>query len=125
MSAVTLPKDVNPIFIVSVVIPERNYRFRLASVGGTVVGPHLFNRYVDVRTYLEMFDNVIFPAGAVNYRLYRNAFEGIWWMQDGAPAHRSRQVTRRLAEIFGDLSLIHSVEWPPRCPYLTPCDFFL
>ena len=33
----------------------------------------------------------------------------------------------RLAELFGDrvIALFHRVEWPPRSPDLTPCDFFL
>jgi len=36
-------------------------------------------------------------------------------------------VTERLSELFGDqiVSLNQQVEWPPRSPDLTPCDFFL
>jgi len=38
-----------------------------------------------------------------------------------------RNVTDRLHELFGNqvVSLNRPVEWPPRSPDLTPCDFFL
>ena len=56
-----------------------------------------------------------------------NQFRRIWLAQDGAPPHRRRFVTDRLAELFGDrvIALNHVVEWPPRSPDLTPLDFFL
>ena len=46
-------------------------------------------------------------------------------MQDGAPCHRTNIVRNRLREVFGNriIGLGHSVEWPPRSPDLTPCDF--
>ncbi|XP_030848369.1 uncharacterized protein LOC115926899 [Strongylocentrotus purpuratus] len=51
----------------------------------------------------------------------------IWWIQDGAPAHRRIIVRNRLAELFNErvIATYHPVEWPPRSPDLTPCDFFL
>ncbi|XP_041477271.1 uncharacterized protein LOC121425309 [Lytechinus variegatus] len=47
--------------------------------------------------------------------------------EDGAPCHRSRDVTERLTQLFGDrvISLDQEVEWPPRSPDMTPLDFFL
>ena len=53
--------------------------------------------------------------------------ERAWWAQDGAPPHRRRTVTARLAELCGNrvIALNHQVEWPPRSPDLTPLDFFL
>ena len=55
-------------------------------------------------------------------------FRGLWWAQDGAPAHRLIAVRDRLNAVFGNnrvIGLGHNVEWPPRSPDLTPCDFFL
>ena len=55
-------------------------------------------------------------------------FRGLWWAQDGAPAHRLIEVRDRLNRVFGNnrvIGLGHDVEWPPRSPDLTPCDFFL
>ena len=54
-------------------------------------------------------------------------FRHLWWAQDGAPAHRLLAVRERLQEVFGNhvIALNHDVEWPPRSPDLTPCDFFL
>ena len=44
-----------------------------------------------------------------------------------APAHPLCDVTARLRELFGNrvIALHHAVEWPPRSPDLTACDFFL
>ncbi|CAI6344004.1 unnamed protein product [Macrosiphum euphorbiae] len=43
--------------------------------------------------------------------------------QDGAPAHFSVQVRTFLNENFS--GWIGIVDWPPRSPDLTPCDFAL
>ena len=53
-------------------------------------------------------------------------FRGLWWAQCDAPAHRLLEVRDRLNETFGEnrvVGLGHNVEWPPRSPDLTPCDF--
>ena len=57
-----------------------------------------------------------------------NLFEDhLWWFQDGAPCHGTLLVRDRLRELFGNqvVALNHAVEWPPRSPDMTPCDFFL
>ena len=55
------------------------------------------------------------------------AFRRLWWVQDGAPAHRCIIVRDRLQELFNHrvIALNRDPEWPPRSPDLTPCDFFL
>ena len=55
-----------------------------------------------------------------------NQFQRLWFQQDGVPAHRRLIVKARLQEVFGQriISLGNTVEWPPRSPDLTPCDFF-
>ena len=51
----------------------------------------------------------------------------LWFMQDGAPAHKARVVTQYLRAVFGDrvIALGWDPEWAPRSPDVTPCDFFL
>ena len=51
----------------------------------------------------------------------------LWWMQDGAPCHRTNVVRNKLGEVFRNriIGLRHAVEWSPCSPDLTPCDFFL
>ena len=56
----------------------------------------------------------------------RGVFRRLWWVQDGAPAHRLVAVKKRLAEVFGNrvIALYHDVDWPPESLDLTSCDFF-
>ena len=77
-----------------------------------------------------MRNEFVFPqlAEHLNNYYWNGRFRGPWWIQDGAPAHRLIEVRDRLDEIFGNDRLVglgHDVEWPPRSPDLTPCDFFL
>ena len=75
-----------------------------------------------------MINNDVLPQLLQHFELQvGSAFRHLWWVQDGAPAHRLRAVTDRLRELFGNrvIALHHAVEWPPRSPDLTPCDFFL
>jgi len=94
---------------------------------GQIIGPHFFNRNVNGRVYREMLEQVVFPAVAHIYQRYGDNFNDLWWFQDGAPAHRSRDVRRVLQERFEHriVALNHDIEWPPRSPDLTPLDFFL
>ncbi|CAF3979924.1 unnamed protein product [Rotaria sp. Silwood1] len=48
------------------------------------------------------------------------------WQQDGAPPHYGEIVRDYLDDIFVDwIGRRGTVEWPPRSPDLTPCDFSL
>ena len=97
---------------------------------GTIIGPFFFGQSINGEDYLDMINEEVVPAlrQLPRYRSRRNnQFRRIWWAQDGAPPHRRRIVTDRIAELFGDrvIALNHAVEWPPRSPDLTPLDFFL
>ena len=94
---------------------------------GQLIGPYFFNRNVNGRTYIEMLEGTAFPAIRRIYQRFDDVFDGIWWFQDGAPAHRSLAVRNVLRQKFQNrvVALHHDVEWPPRSPDLTPCDFFL
>ena len=72
-----------------------------------------------------MLNESILPSLELAYN--RNEFRHIWFQQDGAPAHRRITVKEKLREVFGQrvLALGFNVEWPPKSPDLTPCDFFL
>lgn len=91
---------------------------------GTVIGPFFYDVNLTGDLYLEMLDELIIPA---IQQAYGNNFRNVWFMQDGAPAHRRITVSQRLREVFGQriMALGFPVEWPPRSPDLTPCDFFL
>jgi hypothetical protein len=97
---------------------------------GLLVGPYFLHGNVNGIAYLRMLNEFVFLQLAVNFnnQYWEGLFRGLWWAQDGAPAHRLIQVRDRLNEVFGNnrvVGLDHDVEWPPRSPDLTPCDFFL
>ena len=93
----------------------------------TLLGPYFFVNNVNGRTYLEMLNNQAFPQINRNYNINLLHQNNLWWVQDGATAHRTRPVRRRLQEVFDQrvIAMGHTVEWPARSPDLTPCDFFL
>ena len=98
---------------------------------GEILGPHFFDANVNGEIYVNMIDAQVVPEMDLIYD--RDIFgdvrygENIWWFQDGAPCHQRRIVTDRIEELFGNqvVALNHGIEWPPRSPDLTPCDFFL
>ena len=97
---------------------------------GLIFGPYFFVQNVNGISYLRMLNEFVFPQLAENFnnQYWEGMFRGIWWAQDGAPAHRLIEVRDRLNAVFGNNRIIglgHDVEWPPRSPDLTPCDFFL
>jgi len=98
---------------------------------GTLIGPVFFRQNINGDRYLQMINEDVVPFIEQNlprFQLQQNGqFQRAWWAQDGAPPHRRRTVTDRLAELFGDrvIALNHQIEWPPRSPDLTPLDFFL
>lgn len=95
---------------------------------GSLLGPFFFEGNINGRAYLEMINEQIVPALLRVYELPEiGAIQDIWWAQDGAPAHRNREVIARIRAIFREniIALGHVVEWPPRSPDLTPLDFSL
>ena len=96
---------------------------------GTLIGPFFFERNVNSASYLELLNESVLPElfREFNGQFVNGRFQRLWWAQDGAPPHRSTEITDWLAEIFRDhvIALHHDPEWPPRSPDLTPCDYFL
>ena len=91
---------------------------------GQVIGPLFYEGNLTGERYMEMLNNSIIP---LMQQAYGHLFRYVWFMQDGAPAHRMIIIRNKLQELFGHrvIRLGFDVEWPPRSPDLTPCDFFL
>lgn len=96
----------------------------ISSVG--IIGPWFFEedeRVVTVNSdrYVNMLEEFFVP------RLDEMDLRDVWFQQDGATAHTARSSMALLREHFPGrlISLRGDLEWPPRSPDLTPCDFFL
>ena len=61
------------------------------------------------------------------HQIHGNRMNRLWWIQDGAPCHRTIAVRYLLTAVFNNsiIALNHAIGWPPRSPDLTQCDFFL
>ena len=93
-----------------------------------LIGPHFFKNddgdtvNVSGDNYLHMLRNFFLP------RLAQVAdINNVIFQQDGAPPHYSLAVRSFLNEHFADrwIGRRGPLEWAPRSPDLTPCDFFL
>ena len=75
---------------------------------GMIFGPYFFERNVDGIAYLWMFNEFVFPqlADHFNNQHWERWFRGLWWAQDGAPAHRLIPVRDRLNDVFGNNCVI-------------------
>ena len=91
---------------------------------GSIIGPFFYENNLNSERYLEMLNNEIIPELRAAYREH---FNQIWWLQDGAPAHRTNIVKTRLSDVFNHriIGIGFDTEWPPRSPDMTPCDYFL
>ena len=126
------PKGERPGFCYNVSSSKEKVTVWAALCGnGTILGPYFFDDNVNGMVYLNMLNDDVVDDMMVNFpynHFAENLFENnIWWFQDGAPCHQSRMVTARLQELFGEqlVALHRPIEWPPRSPDITPCDFFL
>ncbi|KAF2350323.1 hypothetical protein FHG87_018919 [Trinorchestia longiramus] len=92
--------------------------------GFLLVGPYFYNSNLNALEYLDLINNWIVPR---LQETHGNRINRTWWIEDGAPAHRTVAVREKLNELFGNriFALNHRIEWPPRLPDLMPCDFFL
>lgn len=87
-----------------------------------VIGPFFFEDNVNQHTYEAMLTQNVLPAVR---QLPRHI--NMYFMQDGAPAHRTKRIIAMLKNEFPNklIALGSDIPWPPRSPCLTPCDFFL
>lgn len=95
-----------------------------AVVGNRIIGPYFFEGNVNGQTYEDLLRNHL-PVLLNDAGVPEQAIEGLWFMQDGAPAHRANIVTECLNEMFGDrwVGMGAPMFWPPYSPDLSPLDF--
>ena len=112
--------------------PRKAYYLGSNCGNGVILGPYIFEQNVDGQAYFHMLNELPLPQLVINFynQYWEGLFRGLWWAQDGAPAHRLVAVRDRLNEVFGEnrvIALHHIVEWPSRArsPDLTPCDLFM
>lgn len=89
---------------------------------GQVIGPLFYEGNLTGERYMEMLNNSIIP---LMQQAYGHLFRYVWFMQDGAPAHRMIIIRNKLQELFGHrvIRLGFDVEWPPRSQDLTHATF--
>ena len=93
-----------------------------------LIGPIFIVGNLNGQAYLDIINNQVVPQLRAWYGQQRQgAIPRKYWLQDGAPAHRRRDVTARLQVLFPHrvVALGQQPEFPPRSPDLTPLDFFL
>lgn len=88
-----------------------------------IIGPFFIDGNLTAERYLNLLRNQVVPAirNAVG-----DAFERVWFQQDGAPAHFGVVVREFLNQTFPNqwIGRTGTTEWPPRSPDLSPLDFF-
>lgn len=101
---------------------ERKVMCWAAIVGGQVM-IHWFDQGASVNgsTYMDVLENVLWP------KVRAVAEErGLWFQQDGATVHTTRQARAWLNEAFRGrvISRLTDHPWPARSPDLSPLDFW-
>lgn len=99
-------------------------------VSDRIIGPYFFDGTLTGQRYLDFLRNELIPALC---RLFPNANnpnipgDFVWFQQDGAPPHFSREVREYLNDVFPGrwIGRRGPIEWPARSPDLTPMDFSL
>lgn len=88
-----------------------------------VIGPIFYNGALNGARYMNWLENEI-EIHLEDIPL--NDYMNIIWQQDGAPVHNTLRVTEFLNERYDTwIGKNGTIAWPPRCPDLTPLDFFL
>jgi hypothetical protein len=88
-----------------------------------IIGPYFFEEEtVTGENYLEMLKEFFHPI-LIRKRIVRRVI----FQQDGAPPHYAKAVRAWLNKHFPGkwIGRRGAIEWAPRSPDLTPCDFFL
>ena len=85
-----------------------------------IIGPFSIESNITSDNYLNLLRNQIIPA---IQDIAEEAFQNIWFQQDGAPAHFSLWVWNFFSGIFTDrwIGRRGTIEW---LPGLSPLDFF-
>lgn len=93
-----------------------------------VIGPYFFEDdngatvTVTSERYRQMFNEFFLPE----LRRKRIPIRQVWFQQDGATAHTARNSMETIRAVFRGriISGFGYIEWPPRSPDLSMCDYF-
>lgn len=93
-------------------------------VGSRIIGPILFQGHLTGVRYLNFLQNEI--ENNLN-ELPLAVLRRIYFQQDGAPPHNTREVVNYLIENFNNKVIATNgpIQWPARSPDLTVLDFFI
>lgn len=117
--------DVNPNFTIQT---RDQYSFKTNVWCGIykarVIGPYFFRQNLNSQRYLDFLNTYLFNfihEFPISDRLQ------IWYQQDGAPCHSTRNVRQYLNFLFNGkiIDRYSDLFWPARSPDLSPLDFFL
>lgn len=96
----------------------------------TVRGIYLthFTETVNAGRYIDLLQTKWFPFAQKN-----NVVDGYYFMQDGAPPHRTKDVFDALHAVYGERIIGYGypahtfvgLDWPTYSPDLNACDYFL
>lgn len=94
-----------------------------------IIGPFFFEDdrghavTVNSQRYVEMIQTFFTPA----LQEFDGYNQDTWFQQDGATCHTSNLSLPVVQALFPEklISRREDIQWPPRSPDLTPCDFFL
>lgn len=94
-----------------------------------VIGPYFFEDdngttvTVTSERYRQMFTEFFLPE----LRRKRIPIRQVWFQQDGATAHTARNSMEAIRAVFRGriISRFGDIDWPPRSPDLSMCDYFL
>ncbi|XP_011859565.1 PREDICTED: uncharacterized protein LOC105557041 [Vollenhovia emeryi] len=88
-----------------------------------IIGPFFIDGNLTSEKYVNLLNDNIIPAIQA---IVGDAFENVWFQQDGAQVHFALIVRNVLNNVFPDrwIGRRGTIEWPPRSPDLSPLDFF-
>ncbi|XP_011860094.1 PREDICTED: uncharacterized protein LOC105557457 [Vollenhovia emeryi] len=88
-----------------------------------IIGPFFIDGNLTSEKYVNLLNDNIIPAIQA---IVGDAFENVWFQQDGAQVHFTLIVRNVLNNVFPDrwIGRRGTIEWPPRSPDLSPLDFF-
>lgn len=92
-------------------------------LGDRIIGPFFIDGNINSENYVRLLTAQIVPC---LQNITGDAFENVWFQQDGAPAHYATTTRNFLNQTFINkwIGRRGQIEWPPRSPDLTPLDFF-
>lgn len=88
-----------------------------------IIGPFFIDGNLTAEKYINLLNEHVIPAIR---NIVGEAFDNVWFQQDGCQVHFAVIVRNLLNDIFNGkwIGRRGTIEWPPRSPDLTPLDFF-